>query len=140
MASREAPPMPIVRLTPAGLVPVSGFDAEELGRFPRGTEFDLKPRTRRSLPQHRTYWKALSRAVEATGRWPSREALHKALKINAGLVEPILNLRGQVVGMQANSTALDKMPQHEFQEYFERAMADLSEAIGYDALAWMDAA
>lgn len=138
MARREAPPLPIVRMTPSGLAPASGFDADELARFPRGTEFDLKPRTRRSLPQHRTYWKALSRAVEATGRWPSREALHKALKINAGLVEPILNLRGQIVGMQANSTALDAMPQHEFQAYFERAMADLSEAIGYDALAWME--
>lgn len=140
MARREAPPMPIVRLTSTGIAPVSALDAEELGRFPRGTEFDLKPRTRRSLPQHRAYWKALSLAVEATGRWPSREALHKALKINAGLVEPIMNMRGQIVGMQANSTALDQMPQHEFQAYFERAMADLSEAIGFDALAWMDAA
>ncbi|MFE3837321.1 hypothetical protein [Pseudogemmobacter sonorensis] len=140
MARREAPPLPIVRLTQSGISPVSRFDADELALFPAGTEFDMKPRTRRSLPQHRTYWKALSRAVEATGRWPSREALHKALKINAGLVEPILDLRGRVVGMQANSTALDAMLQHEFQAYFQRAMADLSEAIGYDALAWMEEA
>lgn len=137
---REAPPAPIVRLSHGGLAPVSQFDAEEIGRFVRGTEFDLVARTRRSLPQHRTYWKALTKAVEATDRWPTREALHKALKIHCGLVEPIMDLKGRIVGMQANSTALDAMTQQEFQEYFTRAMAALSEALGHDALAWMEAA
>lgn len=140
MKKREAPPMPIVAMSHGRLAPVSAFDAEELAHHPNGTEFDLVSRTKRSLPQHRTYWKALTLAVEATGRWPSREALHEALKVHCGLVEPILNLRGQVVGMQANSTALDAMTQVEFQDYFNRAMAALSESVGYDALQWMESA
>lgn len=32
------------------------------------------------------------------------------------------------------------MPQHEFRAYFDAAMTALSEALGYDALAWMEAA
>ena len=138
MGRREAIPSPIVRLRGEHISPVSQFDADELSRHPNGTEFDMVARTKRSHPQHRTYWKALTLAVEATGRWPSREALHVALKINCGLVAPILNLKGQVTGMQANSTALDAMTQVEFQDYFDKAMGMLSEAIGQDALGWLD--
>jgi len=138
MGRRETIPAPIVRLRGELLSPASQFDAEELARHPNGTEFDLVARTKRSHPQLRLYWKALTLAVEATGRWPSREALHVALKINCGIVAPILNLKGQVTGMQANSTALDQMSQVEFQDYFEKSMAMLSEAIGQDALGWIN--
>ena len=140
MGKREAIPAPVAVLVPGRIAFVSEYDAELAARHPLGTEFDLVSRTRRSMPQHRTHWKALSRAVEATGRWPSPEALHKALKVHCGLVEPILNLKGQVVGMQAHSTALDAMTQADFREYFDRSMGALSEALGYDALQWMEAA
>ena len=137
MTRREKSPAPIVRKLGEMLSPVSQYDAGEIDRLPNGTEFDLIPRTKRSLPQHRTYWKALTLAVEASGRWPSREALHDALKINAGLTRAILNLRGEVIGMQADSTALDAMGQAEFSEFFEKSMAALSAALGFDPLEWM---
>lgn len=136
--SKDKPPLPIVVLVNGRLVGASGFDAEELGRFPNGTEFDLKPRTKRSPPHNGTYWKALTLAVEATGRWPSREALHTALKVKLGRVEPIMDMGGRIVGMKPDSTRFEAMRQDEFASYFEAAMRALAEALGYDPLGWLD--
>lgn len=139
MTKRDKPPAPIVRLERGRLSPVSSIDAEELDDFPSGMEFDLIPRNKRTIPLHATYWKALTLAVAATGRWQSREALHTALKVQQGLVEPLYGLDGKVIGMIPHSTAFAAMDQGEFKAYFDKAMGALSEAIGYDALAWLDA-
>lgn len=138
MARMDAPPKPIVRKFAGRLMAISGFDAEALDAYPDGSEFDLTCRTKRSIPQHRTYWRALDKAVKATGRWQSREALHTALKVKLGRVEPVYDLQGRVIGMKPDSTAFDAMPQHEWRAYFDAAMTALSEALGYDALAWME--
>lgn len=139
MTKRDKAPPPICILTQRGLSPATAYDAEELAQFASGTEFDMVARTKRSTPQHRTYWKALTRAVEATGRWQSRDALHTALKIELGYVEPIFNLKGKVVGMKPDSTSFAEMSHKDFCEYMDKAMTALSEAIGYDALEWMNA-
>lgn len=131
-------PRPIVRLSGGRLVPLSAWDAEELAAFPDGMTFDMHPRNKRTLPLHRTYWQALTKAIEATGRWQSREALHTALKVRMGLVEPIYDLRGNVTGMQPHSTAFAAMDQGQFKAYFDGAMAALSEAVGYDVLAFLN--
>lgn len=136
--TRDKAPAPIVRLTRNGIAPVSPYDAEELARYAEFTEFDMVARTKRSRPQQGTYWKALTRAVDATGRWQSRDALHTALKVKLGYVEPIFDLQGRVIGMKPDSTAFDAMPHKDFGEYMTKAMAALSEAVGYDALAWME--
>jgi len=138
MTARHKPPPPIVTLKGSHLSPATAYDAEEIQRHPSGTEFDLVARTKRSQPQLGTYWKALTRAVEATGRWPNREALHIALKVKLGRVEPIYDLSGKVVGMRPDSTAFDAMTHAAFCGYMDEAMAVLSEAIGYDALEWMN--
>lgn len=131
-------PRPIVRLSGGRLVPLIAWDAEELAAFPDGMTFDMHPRNKRTLPLHRTYWQALTKAVEATGRWQSREALHTALKVRMGLVEPIYDLNGNVTGMQPHSTAFAAMDQSQFKAYFDGAMAALSEAVGYDALQFLN--
>jgi len=136
MADRA--PRPIVKLNGGRLAPVSAWDAEELSAFPDGMTFDMHPRNKRTLPLHRTYWQALSKAVEATGRWQSREALHTALKVAMGLVEPIYDLKGNVTGMQPHSTAFAAMDQNQFKAYFDGAMGKLSEAVGYDVLEFLD--
>ena len=140
MARADAPPPPIVRKQRGQLVPVTAWDAAGLDEYADQTEFDLRPRTRRSLPQHRLYWQALSKAVEATGRWPTPEALHTALKVRLGRFEPIFDLKGNVCGMKPDSTAFDKMGHREFTAYAEQAYAALSEALGYDCLAFMEEA
>ena len=138
MTTRHKPPPPIAVLDGSRLSPASAYDAEELQRHPSGTEFDLVARTKRSNRQQGTYWKALTRAVKATGRWPNREALHIALKVSLGRVEPVYDMAGKVVGMRPDSTAFDAMTHREFCEYMDEAMRVLSEAIGYDALAWLE--
>lgn len=131
-------PRPIVRLSGGKLSPVSQFDAEELAAFPDGMTFDMHPRNKRTLPLHRVYWQCLSKSVEATGRWQSREALHTALKVAMGMVEPIYDLSGNVTGMQPHSTAFAAMDQTEFKAYFDGAMGKLSSAVGYDVLEFLD--
>lgn len=140
MGKIDKAPLPSCVLGRSGLTPLTAYDAERLSVFPAGTEFDLVPLTRRSLPQHRTYWRALTKAVEATGRWPTPEALHTALKVRLGRVEPILGLDGRVIGMKPDSTSFEAMRQEEFRIYFDQAMEALSDALGYDALAWLEAA
>jgi hypothetical protein len=136
--SRDKRPSPIVKLTGGRLSPVSAFDADELAGFANGSEFDLRPRGKRSLPQHRMYWKILTQACEATGRWQRPEALHIALKVQLGYVEPIYGLDGAIKGMMADSTGFAAMGQNEFKAYFDRAIAALNEALGYDVIGALD--
>jgi hypothetical protein len=137
---RDKPPPPIAVIGQRGLSPATAYDAEELAGYAAGTQFDMIARTARSHPQQGTYWKALTRAVDATGRWQNRTALHTALKVKLGYVEPIFDMKGKVIGMKPDSTAFDAMSHKEFCEYMDKAMAELSEAIGYDALAWLESA
>ena len=140
MARRDKQPAPIVCLSGGALRPVSSYDAQELAAYPVGTEFDLVARTKRSQPQLRMYWAILAQAVAATGRWPTREKLHNALKFDLGRVEPVYNTKGHIVSMTPDSIALDSMPPIEFQAYFNEAMALLSEVLGYDPLENLGAA
>lgn len=131
------PPAPIVRKIGAALSPASAYDAEALDGFPQGTEFDCIPRTRRSDRQLRTYWKTLGMVVKATGRWPTAEVLHTALKIELGRTVPITGFDGEVIGHIPDSVALDAMPHAEFCLYMDQAMTRLSEAVGWDVMEWM---
>lgn len=135
--TKDKAPPPIVALTDRGLSAATAYDAEELGKYPYGTQFDLVARTKRSLPQLGTYWKALTQAVDATGRWKNRDALHTALKIETGRVEPLFDMDGRVIGFIPDSTSFDSMSHKDFLEYMDEAMAALADAIGYDPLNWM---
>jgi hypothetical protein len=119
------------------LVPVGAFDAERFDGFPDGTEFDLVARTRRSLPQQRTYWLALHRVVEATGRWVDAEHLHDALRRDLGYIHVQRDLAGEPY-LAVDSTAFDAMSADEFGRYFEQAIARLAEITGIDVLAFLD--
>lgn len=126
----------IVRKTPRGLQPVSSFDAEMLLAAPLGTEFNLASLTKRSLPQHRTYWKALSEVVKATEQWPTKEHLHDALKRVCGFVDIRHNLDGSTY-IATDSTSFEAMGPDEFKAYMDIAMKKLAETIGYDPLAFL---
>lgn len=126
----------IVRKGPKGLFPASPFDYEQLSAFPIGTEFMVRSMTKRSLPQHRTYWRCLSLVVQATDAYPTAEHLHDALKRDLGFVETMTGLDGKPF-TRAESTAFDAMGQEEFQAYFDRAMARLADVLGIDPLHWL---
>lgn len=135
---KDKPPPPIVRLETGGLVPVSGWDAELLNKMANGTEFDLVERSTRSLPQHRTYWKALAGVVAATGLSPSAKHLHRDLKLACGYTEKVVNRDTGEIHVMADSIAFDAMTQDEFKAYFNTAMAKLTEWAGYDPLRFLE--
>lgn len=133
--TREKPGI-IVKRTPRGLSPASGYDAEVLAGLPLGAEFDLLPRSRRSLPQLRTYWKALTLVVNATDLWPSPEHLHEALKIDLGYVTVIRGMDGKRLVI-TDSAGINAMDATEFKAFFDRAMARLAEVTGIDPLSFL---
>lgn len=135
---KDKPPVPMVRKSGGKLSPVSAYDEEEMASFPEGMLFDMVARNKRTLALQRTYWTALQRAIDATGRWPSRDALHVTLKVKMGLVAPLYGMKGEVIGMIPDSTAFAAMDQTSFRVYFDGAMAALSEAVGYDVLGFMN--
>lgn len=129
-------PTIIVRRTQRGLSPVSGFDAEMLAMTKLDTEFDVVPRSRRSLPQHRTYWKALTLVVHATEGWATTSHLHRAIKRDLGYVTPLKNLDGTFTD-ELDSTGFEAMTQDEFKVFFDRAMQRIAEETGIDPLSFL---
>jgi hypothetical protein len=129
---REKPAL-IVRKTRRGLAPVSAFDEERLHDLPLLTEFEVKPLTKRSLPQLRLYWSILSRVVEATEIAPTAAHLHDLLKVELGYVRPVLLLDGREM-LWPDSVALEAMPPNEFRRYFDDAMMRLAKHCGFDPL------
>ena len=127
----------IVRKTPKGIVPVSGFDQELLMADAPGTEYKLVKLTKRSLPQQRTYWKALSLVAANDDRWASAEALHDALKRACGIVTVVHDLKGNPF-ITTDSTAFDAMDADAFKAFMDKAMAQLAEAIGWDPLSFLE--
>ena len=137
MPGLDKPPVPIVELTAKGLVPATADDAEAIRSHQNGTCFDVVNRSRRSLPQHRTYWKALSLAARATGRWPTARHLHEQLKFECGYYrEFTVKGTGEVI-LIPDSIAFDAMKQDEFKAYFDTAIAKLTEWAGFDPLGFL---
>ena len=136
MTRREKPGL-ICRKQGSALYPASAYDAEQLDAVPDGTDFDLRRRTRRSVPQHRLYWQALARFNEATDLYPTTAHLHEALKIDLGYMTVARDLSGRP-HVVVDSIAFDAMPAEDFREYFDRAMARLAEVGGFDPLEFMD--
>lgn len=137
---RDKAPPPIVRKTARGLSPVHGRDAEILMSDPAGTEYDLVKRTKRSNPQNALYWSALTCVVRATDKWPTPEHLHHELKLVCGFKMTVVDWDTGRVTQAVDSTAFDAMTNDEFRVYFDRAMEKLAEHIGFDPLAFAEAA
>lgn len=137
MAKRDKNPI-IVKRTARGLSPVSAYDDERMADDAIGTEYSLIKRARRSLPQHRLYWQALTAVVAATGMWASPEHLHDDLKLTLGYVRKSVNLRSGEIQVAVDSTAFDAMNADDFKAYFDKAMAELAAYTGLDPLAFYD--
>ncbi len=130
MPKRERPNI-ILRKDKRGPVPASPFDAEQYDALPLGTEFDVKPRTRRSNDQLRYYWAVLSKVVAATGIAPSAPHLHDLVKADLGYVTPVRLLNGALT-FWPDSVALDAMEPAVFTEFMDKAFARLAEVTGID--------
>jgi hypothetical protein len=142
MASKPSiPPVLVkkVRLTggASALVPETAYDAELLDGYPFDHLFVLKPEARRSGKLHRTYWKALTEAVNATGIRPNAEKLHDALMWDLGYITVDVGFDGQP-RLVRDSIAFDNMPSDaQFKPYFDAAMQRLGEVCGVDPLEFL---
>lgn len=119
------------------LVPETPYDAEVLDEYPPDTLFVMKPEPRRSGKLHRTYWKALSEAVNATGIKPNAEKLHEALMWDLGYITVDVGFDGRPRVVR-DSIAFDAMPSDaQFKPYFDAAMNRLGEVTGVDPLEFL---
>lgn len=123
-----------VKLNDRGqLEPVTSFDAEQLAQCSKGHCFSLSSTKERSLEQHKLYWSILHKIVKATNKWPSADHCHRELKFALGYYQTIASQWGGIY-YYPDSTALKKMDQKEFNNYFERAMEKLSSTLGFDPM------
>lgn len=136
MTKRDKRPAPIVRKEARGLAPVAAFWAEQIISDPIGTEYDLVKRTKRSNPQNALYWLVLGHVVSATGKWPTAEKLHDALKRACGFVTVNYDMQGNEF-VTTDSTSFEAMNADEFRVYFDHAMMTLADALGFDPMAYL---
>jgi hypothetical protein len=127
-------PVVMVEKKGGSLSPLSPIDAEILDSFEQGAMFRLEYASRRSNPQNSLYWVMLQRIVDATGRWPSSEALHKQLLIECGHYTPVLSLDGKRARLEADSASFKAMRPKEFKAYMDMAIDKLAEHTGIDPL------
>lgn len=140
MASNDKPPLPMVVRSEKGLRPARAWDAEDLAADPIGTEYELVKISRRKPRQHRTYWRALALVVKATSKWPTKEKLHRDIKLTLGYVDKAVNLKTGEIVLVPDSTAFDEMDQDAWQVFMDQAMQLIADECGFDPLAWLEAA
>lgn len=133
--SKDGPTI-FTRLQRGILTPDMAIDAEFLGAYPHDALFALKYRSRRSQEQLNFYWLKLQRVVAATGRWPTKEQLHKQLLRECGHFTPVATFEGGI-RLEANSASFSAMNPKDFTQYTQAADAVLSEATGIDLEAMM---
>ncbi len=121
----------IVRKNRVGLAPISPYDQEQMESLKEGAEFDLVPRSKKSLQQERMYWAILTRAVEATGVRPTKDYLHDHLRIVTGHYKIRVAGNGTVTRVPDSTVPMEA---EEYQLYFTAAMAALTELVGYDPI------
>lgn len=83
------------------------------------------------------YWVCLKKACvllsDAVDGVLSRKALHRWLKRDQGLAEPIISKKtGEIIDYDYESISFEKMPEHERSEYITAALERISRRLGCD--------
>jgi hypothetical protein len=130
---RERIPL-VLKRTERGLEPRSRQAADLLAAYALHSEVEVTIKKRRSLPQLRLYWAMLNNVIEATGAYPTAEAMHDSIKFELGYTTPMRLMTGQVVWVP-DSVALSKMDSAQFQRFFDQAAELLARTYGFDPLA-----
>lgn len=113
------------------LVPATAYDAEQLEALPNHASVRVEPVDARGHAQLAAYWATLARVVEATGRWPTPDHLHEALKFDLGYVRPAYDMAGQP-RLVADSIGLASMRDTERAAYMLAAFARIAQVTGID--------
>jgi hypothetical protein len=104
------------------LVPASAEARQAIGRMKEGAEAFFQPWLPRNMAQHRKYFAVLNNVVQATGEWPSTEALRfdifRALKRGEERESPVDGL----VYFVPDSMKVASMPKADFERLYEDTM------------------
>ncbi len=87
-------------------------------------------RRARSVSHHRLYWGMLGAVVDATGRWKSKDELHRWVKFRLDLYDAA-EFDGKIF-LEWKSTDFTNMDQSEFKEFFDLAIAEIAMETGID--------
>lgn len=124
--------------TAKGIVPELAMDREAMDELPFGKRLKVSITYPRNRKRDGLYWAVLGEVCRATDRWPTKQHLHEDLLITLGYWVKVVTLSGEIRLMR-DSTAHDKMTDHEFAGYFNRAMEKLAEELKFDPLAAYEA-
>jgi hypothetical protein len=111
-----------LRVTPRGLVPVSSYDAEVIGRYPFGAVVEAILHEPKSEKQARLLWRICGIVADNTD-YPDSEAVMIDLKLKAGHYRSISLHGGGFHAQPKSLTAFDKTGLNEF---FEECMRIIS--------------
>ena len=115
----DRPPI-LMQRRGAFLAPYAAADGEAIERFPGQKVLKVRVSQPRSLPQHRLYFGLLDKVAENLDQDVTGDDLHEWVKLKLGYVTPIRLRTGEIVEVP-KSIAFDKMPQDEFQRFFNDA-------------------
>ena len=101
------------------LTPVDQAGEDALRKLKFGDVVTIEVKKPRNGNHHRLYWALVSLVWQNQERYETPEQLHSALKIAAGIYEP-LEMPGGVVHKIPGSIAFDKMDQTEFSAFYDR--------------------
>lgn len=114
------------------LIPASPAAREAVGAMKEDAEAFFQPWLPRNMAQHRKYFAVLNNVVQASGEWPSTEALRydifRALKRGEDRVSPV----DGTVYFVPDSMAVASMPKAEFERLYEDTMRWLTDRYGCD--------
>lgn len=133
MAKRKEKPTILFRKTARGPVPETAFDAEEWDRLPIGATVSIAPMSARGHEQLAFYWMVLKAVVDATGRWPTKEKLHNAIKWELQYVDVDYTITG-IPRLTVDSISLEAMDDDERRTFMDQAWALIADTIGTDPL------
>ena len=109
------------------LLPHSEMDEEAIRGLP--TEFEIVPKLKRSGPQLRLYWGLMGVLAENMNQPVSKETLSNWFKMRCGLTDEIKLRNGDILTFPS-SVSFEKLPQDQFNEYFNK-VKDVARSLGY---------
>jgi hypothetical protein len=101
------------------LVPVDQAGEDALRKLKFGDVVSVEVKKPRNVKHHRLYWQLVSTVLENQTRYETAEQLHCALKISAGIYDPLIMPSG-VIYKIPGSIAFDKMDQTEFKQFYDK--------------------
>lgn len=108
------------------------FEARSiLGRLKEGDRVFIEVRKPRNMAQHRAYFAMLNNVVQASGQWPSREALEfdLALALRRGTFVAAYN---GTTHFRPDSRAVASMKKEDFERLHNDTVALLTDWLGCD--------